>query len=207
MSIPVIIPFKPILPKSRLSNVLNEEERENFALCMLHDVVAAIRGAGCEPLVLSTAHFESGDIPVKIVNQGLNEAIDLYCADNSSPVAIIMADIALANSSSIKNLTKDDSDLAIAPGRGGGTNAVYIRMAKTFKAQYYGKSFEKHCKYASDNNLSLRIVDSFRLYSDVDEKEDLVEVLIHNNGESARYLKGIGFTTDLKRSRIGVERN
>ncbi len=206
MRIPVVIPFKPIHPKTRLSPVLSEEERTAFALCMLRDVVTALRSAGCNPLVLSTAPFDNGDIPVKILEQGLNEAIDTFCTGNDEPLAIVMADLALADRSSVLALLSSGADLAIVPGRGGGTNAVYIRRASRFRAQYYGRSFEKHCRYGEKAGLSLRIIDSFRLYCDVDEKEDLIEVLLHNTGESRDFLLGLGFSPDLKRSRIGVER-
>jgi 2-phospho-L-lactate guanylyltransferase len=210
MRIPVVIPFKPVNPKTRLSCVLSEVEREQFALAMLSDVIAAIRSAGCDPLVLSTAPFvlpAEEEVRVEILTQGLNEALDTYCARTHGPLAIIMADLALANRSSILALMTSGSDMAIVPGRGGGTNAVYIRSACRFRAHYYGGSFIKHRGFAEQAGMSCSIIDSFRLYTDVDEKDDLVEVLLHNDGLARQYLCSLGFEIDLKISRIGVVRD
>jgi 2-phospho-L-lactate guanylyltransferase len=52
----------------------------------------------------------------------------------------------------------------------------------------------------------VKIIDSFRLYCDVDEKDDLVEVLIHNKGQSRDWLINQGFEIEMKKSRIGVKR-
>jgi 2-phospho-L-lactate guanylyltransferase len=211
MRIPVVIPFKPVNPKTRLSCVLSDDERELFALAMLQDVLNAARDAGCDPLVLSTAPFslpdDDGKVNVEILNEGLNEALNSFCIRSAGPLAIIMADLALADRSSILSLMTSGSDMAIVPGRGGGTNAVYIRYSDRFRAQYYGSSFMKHMKFAETANISCSVVDSFRLYTDVDEQEDLVEVLLHNSGYARRYLQSIGFETESRRSRIGVCRD
>jgi 2-phospho-L-lactate guanylyltransferase len=209
MRVPVVIPFKPINPKTRLSCVLSDQEREQFALMMLRDVLDASRSAGCDPLVLSTAPFTLPDdeLPrIELLDQGLNEALDTYCAANQGPLAIIMADLALADRSSIITLMTSGSDMAIVPGRGGGTNAVYIRFADRFRAQYYGSSFLKHLTFARDSGLSCSIIDSFRLYCDVDEQEDLVEVLLHNSGHAREYIQSLGFRIESRKSRIGVSR-
>lgn len=210
MRVPVVIPFKPINPKTRLSCVLSGEEREQFALCMLRDVIDAARNAGCDPLVLTTTSFSvSGfdDIRIEILDQGLNEALDTFCIATSGPLVIIMADLALADSSSLLSLMSSGSDMAVVPGRGGGTNAVYIKYADRFRAQYYGGSFQKHMQFAEDSGLSCSIVDSFRLYCDVDEQDDLVEVLLHNSGRARMYLLSLGFQIEIKKSRIGVSRD
>ncbi|MFH0968526.1 MAG: 2-phospho-L-lactate guanylyltransferase [Methanobacteriota archaeon] len=209
MRIPVVIPFKPINPKSRLSCVLSGDEREQFALCMLRDVIDAARSAGCDPLILTTAPFSipgCTDIRIEILDQGLNEALDTFCMVSSGPLAIIMADLALVDRSSLLMLMSSGSEMAIAPGTGGGTNAVYIKYADRFRAQYYGGSFQKHLRFAGDAGLTCSIVDSFRLYCDVDEQEDLVEVLLHNTGYASEYLRSLGFQIELKKSRIGVIR-
>lgn len=210
MRVPVVIPFKPVQPKTRLSCVLSDEEREQFALMMLRDVLDAARNAGCDPLVLSTAPFTipEDEMPrVQLLDQGLNEALDTYCSENTGPLAIIMADLALADRSSLLTLMTSGSDMAIVPGRGGGTNAVYIRFAERFRAQYYGSSFVKHVQFAAGAGLTCSIIDSFRLYCDVDEQEDLVEVLLHSKGRAREYILSLGFRIETRKSRIGVHRD
>ncbi|NLV27284.1 MAG: 2-phospho-L-lactate guanylyltransferase [Methanomicrobiales archaeon] len=206
MRIPVVIPYKPINPKTRLSCILTKEERQVFACMMLRDVVDAVKSAGCSPLILATAPLQLDDVPVEILEEGLNETINKFCAENDEPLAIVMADLALADRSSILSLLTSGGDLAIAPGRGGGTNAIYIRSAKQFQAQYYGMSYEKHLKYGIETGLMVKIIDSFRLYCDIDEQDDLIEVLIHNRGNSHRWLVEQGFEIEMKKSRIGVKR-
>jgi 2-phospho-L-lactate guanylyltransferase len=206
MRIQVVIPYKPLQPKTRLSCILTDEERQKFAYMMLADVVNAVKSAGCSPLILATSPVKLDDVPVRIQETGLNETINEFCSGNNEPLAIVMADLALADRTSIISLLTSGGDLAIAPGRGGGTNAIYVRSASMFKAQYYGMSFEKHVRYGNDAGLMVKIIDSFRLYCDVDEKDDLVEVLIHNEGHSRDWLINQGFEIEMKKSRIGVKR-
>ena len=58
-----IIPFKPKNPKTRLRPYLSLRERERFALCMLRDVVNALKDSEVdEILILATegaANFRS----------------------------------------------------------------------------------------------------------------------------------------------------
>lgn len=173
---------------------------------MLRDVVDAVQHAGCSPLILATADVKLDDVPVQILEDGLNETINRFCQGNQEPLAIVMADLALADRSSILSLLTSGGDLAIAPGRGGGTNAIYVRSAQSFQAQYYGMSYEKHVNYGKDAGLMVKIIDSFRLYCDVDEQDDLIEVFIHNEGHSRNWLVEQGFEIAMKKSRIGVKR-
>jgi 2-phospho-L-lactate guanylyltransferase len=67
-------------------------------------------------------------------------------------------------------------------------------------------SFLKHVKIAGDAGLSYDVVDSFRLHTDIDEKEDLVELLIHGTGRSRAYLEELGFVLSAEKGRVGVAR-
>ncbi len=202
-----IIPFKRKNPKTRLSCVLTENEREEFAAAMMLDVVAAAKAAMCQPVILGTEPFESEDlVQVAMPGMGLSDALNEYLASALGAVLIIMADIPLADEASIKRAITTEKDLAIVPGRGGGTNVIYIRDPSRFHVDYYGGSFAKHMKIASDEGLSVDVIDSFRLHTDIDEKEDLVELLIHGAGKSHAYLEERGFILTSDKGRIGVER-
>ena len=50
------------------------------------------------------------------------------------------------------------------------------------------------------------MIDSFRLHTDIDEKEDLVELLVHGRGKSRAYLEDLGFVVTVEKGRVGVER-
>jgi 2-phospho-L-lactate guanylyltransferase len=206
MGIPAIIPFKPVNPKTRLSCILDQPEREQFAETMLADVVNAVEEAGCDPLILSTHPYNFNRVPVREDPTGLNEALNAILAEERGPLLIIMADLPLATGEAVERMISTREDSAMVPGRGGGTNAIYLSRGDRFKVDYYGASFLKHRQIALDRGLSVEVVDSFRLHTDVDEKEDLVELLIHGTGLSRGFLEGLGFSLSIEKGRVGVVR-
>jgi 2-phospho-L-lactate guanylyltransferase len=206
MSVPAVIPYKPRNPKTRLSCVLELDEREKFAANMLCDVVVAASDAGCEPFILSTEAFSFDGIRVVEDPRGLNESLNDLLAATPGPLLVIMADVPLASPDAIRRLIGSKADVAIIPGRGGGTNALYLASANRFQVSYYGPSFQKHRQYAEEKRLTVEVVDSFLIHTDIDEKEDLVELLIHGKGLSSRYLRELGFALSVEKGRVGVER-
>ena len=201
-----VIPYKRKNPKTRLSCILDEKEREEFAEAMMLDVVAAVKDADCQPVILGTEPFESELVQVAMTEMGLSDALNEYLSCAVTSVLIIMADIPLANRASINRAITTEKDIAVVPGRGGGTNVIFIREPAKFRVDYYGGSFAKHMKIAADAGLSVEVVDSFRLHTDIDEKEDLVELLIHGDGKSRAYLEERGFALTTEKGRVGVER-
>jgi len=206
MAIDAVIPFKPKNPKTRLSCVMEQEEREAFAQAMLSDVIAAAQAGGCSPLLLCTSPYERPGARTLLDPDGLNESLNRLLATSKSPILIIMADLPLADGAAVSRLVSTAADMAVVPGRGGGTNAIFLREPSRFRVNYYGASFLKHMQIAMDAGLSVDVVDSFRLHTDVDEKEDLVEVLIHGKGEARRCLESLGFTLSIEGGRVGVKR-
>jgi 2-phospho-L-lactate guanylyltransferase len=202
-----VIPYKPKNPKTRLSCVLDEQERETFAEAMLLDVVDAVRDADCQAVILSTELFDSELVQITIKDAGLSDALNEYLSCAVTDVLIIMADLPLADRESIKRVTGTKKDMAIVPGRGGGTNVIFLKEPARFHVDYYGGSYIKHMRIAAECGLSCEVVDSFRLHTDIDEKEDLAELLIHGAGKSRAFLDERGFVviTDDK-GRVGVER-
>jgi len=200
------IPFKPVNPKTRLSCVLSQEERESFARAMLMDVTIAVRDVNCSPVVIGTELFDSEDIQITVRDADLNQTLNSLLPDIAGELLIIMADLPLADGESLKRVLATKKDMAIVPGRGGGTNVIYLKEPKRFHFDYYGMSFLKHVKIAGDAGLSYDVVDSFRLHTDIDEKEDLVELLIHGTGRSRAYLEELGFVLSVEKGRVGVAR-
>ncbi|MFA4935001.1 MAG: 2-phospho-L-lactate guanylyltransferase [Candidatus Methanoperedens sp.] len=208
-----VIPFKKNNAKSRLGALLLEKEREELAIAMLEDVAGALHSSGCFHIVdiLSTSIIEVNSANIVLTDKGLNEALNEYLQKMSShsinePVLIIMADIPLVSINNIKDIVKSPADIVIAPGRMGGTNAIFIRDPSRFHVDYYGSSFLKHCEIARRNGLTLRIFDSFNLSTDIDEVADLAEILIHGTGHAAQYLKKLGFILAENGGRVGVKR-
>jgi 2-phospho-L-lactate/phosphoenolpyruvate guanylyltransferase len=201
-----LIPFKPKNPKTRLSAVLEVDEREKFAQAMLEDVLKALSDVCCMPVIVGTELFDSEVVQVTVQDADLNQTLNEILPTTNHEILIIMADLPLADEASIKRMIMTAKDMAIVPGRGGGTNAIYLKEPWKFRADYYGTSFLKHMKIAEDAGLSVEVIDSFRLHTDIDEEDDLVELLIHGAGKSRAYLEGLGFTLSEEKGRVGAVR-
>jgi len=207
MCVQAIIPFKPVNPKTRLSCVLTQPEREQFARVMLGDVISAVTGAGCRPYILSTHPFSRDDAETVVKDMGLNEALNACLAALHHPVLIIMSDLPLVTMDAVWRLLNTEADVGIVPGRGGGTNSLYIKNPQLFHVDFYGASFRDHVNIARAAGLSIEVIDSFRLHTDVDEKEDLVEILLHGEGKSREFLMELGFALSIEKGRVGIQRN
>jgi 2-phospho-L-lactate/phosphoenolpyruvate guanylyltransferase len=206
MSVTAVVPFRPVNPKSRLSHVLSKDEREGFAEAMLSDVVRALRDAGCSPFILSTVPLHCSYAEVQVSDQELNPALNALLGTMKGPLLIIMADLPLVDPGVIRKIVSTDADIAIGPGRGGGTNAIFVKDCSRFHVDYYGSSYLKHKNIAEGSGLSCEIIDSFRLHTDVDEEEDLVELLIHGKGRAAGFLRSCGLELLIEKGRVSVKR-
>ena len=218
----VIVPFSTDRPKSRLSAALTPEERASFARAMLRDVLDAVTAAGGTPRILATGPVETEPpYPVVVDDRPLTTAVNDVLgsrlsddgetespSDASEPVAIVMADLALATPEALGGLFEagERADIAVAPGRGGGTNALVVDHP-AFRVDYHGASYLDHRRLADEIGASVRVVDSHRLASDVDEPADLAELLIHGDGAATRWLQEAGFTLETTSGRVGVVRD
>lgn len=187
-----VIPFDAKTPKQRLASVLDAEERAAFARVMLQDVLAAMEPTPFEPTVRSTAPIsDAGTVPVEIDERPL-DAVVTDAISAHVPLAVVMADLPLLRPETLARLGDQDGDVVFAPGRGGGTNAMLVRDP-SFDTNYHGVSIRDHRRFARERDLAVNELDSFRLGADVDEPADLLEVLLHGEGESARWLESAGF--------------
>lgn len=199
-----LIPFKPSNVKSRLSPVLNPEERLELALCMLQDVVDAIRDSAVEEYSLLATEPIEGH-PCIISPHGLNRALNEAFKEVSTPLVVVMSDLPLLKPHHIDEITSEDG-VTIAPGRGGGTNVLYMRKPQRFEAHYYGASFLTHLDLARDKGIPARIYDSFYTSTDIDVPDDLVEVLLHGEGRTPRLLREWGFEIKTNEGRVKIQR-
>lgn len=203
-----IVPFAAERPKTRLAEVLTASERRSFADAMLSDVLDALRTAGFSPHLLATERQDrdvAQTVDDRPLTEAVNDALREHDASDDDPVAVVMADLALATPAALARLTAG-GDVVIAPGRGGGTNALVVRHPE-FRVDYHGASYLDHLRAARDVGASVREVDSWRLATDVDEPEDLVEVLLHGDGASRDWLVDAGFELDASDGRVGITRS
>lgn len=202
-----LIPYKPRNPKTRLSPVMNQEEREKFAQAMLEDVLEALREVCCMPVIVGTELFDSDIVQITVADADLNATLNEILPTTSRDLLIIMADLPLANEASVSRLLKTEKDMAVVPGRGGGTNAIYLREPWKYRVNYYGASFAKHLKIAEEAGMTVEVIDSFRLHTDIDEEDDLVELMIHGRGKSRAFLEELGFSLSEESGRVRAVRN
>jgi len=222
-----IIPFKKEGAKSRLGHLLTESEREELALRMLMDVLGAISESKLEEVeIIATCPKDElveelelhGGVDLKLRlkvsvredRRGLNELLNDVIGKEQEPMLIIMADIPLATSRSINEIIEHEEEVVIAPGRKGGTNALFLRRPYDFSVSYYGISCAEHIEMAKKRNLSYAVYDSFFISTDIDEIDDLIELLIHGKGFSAAYIRSIGIVLHVDknlRTRALIERS
>jgi 2-phospho-L-lactate guanylyltransferase len=208
----VVVPFGADDPKTRLDSVLDGPERTAFARAMLDDVLESLRAvdanaqADIEVTVLADASVDC-DAPVTVDERPLTDAVNavLPSTPDADPTAVVMADLALATPEALSFLFGSDADVVLAPGRGGGTNALVARNT-AFSVDYHGASICDHRAIASEAGLTVAHVDSYRLATDVDEPSDLVEVLLHCEGEAATWLREAGFELIETDGRVEVTR-
>uniref|UniRef100_A0A7C3YFY1 2-phospho-L-lactate guanylyltransferase n=1 Tax=Geoglobus ahangari TaxID=113653 RepID=A0A7C3YFY1_9EURY len=187
----IIIPFKPRNPKSRLSNILNEKERENLAFYMLLDVIDVCEDA----IILSSEECKRLEgYRVIVDKRSLDEAVTSFIKKGET--AVVMSDLPLINKKILTSFLDSEGDVVIAPGRKAGTNMLLSRNRDFYTSYHYG-SFLKHIDICRRLGLSYTVFDSFYSSVDIDEKEDLLELMIHGKGKkSYEYLKSLGFYVD-----------
>lgn len=198
-----VIPFDARNPKSRLSPSLTREERETFARLLLEDVLDTLLETPLEPEVVATEEI-SVDVPLTVDNRPLDAVVN-DAIDRKTPVAVVMADLPLLRPANAVSLMRTPGDVVLAPGRGGGTNAMVIRE-ESFRVDYHGTSYLDHLAIAEERGLMTSVLDSYRLAIDVDEPNDLLEVLIHGEGEAAEWLREVGFRIHTSGNRPAVNR-
>lgn len=181
----VVVPYRVSDPKTRLAPVCSRAERETLSRAMLADVLAAVVATGHDPTVLATEPFDppgetTGSVSIEVDDRPLSPAVNAVLADRvgRDPVAVVMADLALATPDALSRLFEADGDVVFAPGRGGGTNA-FVSRHPDFRTDYHGASYRDHRRVCERIGATPRVVDSYRLGTDVDAPDDLVEVLLH----------------------------
>jgi 2-phospho-L-lactate guanylyltransferase len=203
----VIVPFDAKSPKTRLSGVLDAKERERFARAMLRDVLDAVTAAGHAPVVLTTTALDI-DAETRLDERSLTPAVNAVLDDTieSVPIAVVMADLALATPASLRKLFDADSDLVLARGVGGGTNAL-VSHHPHFRVDYHGASYRDHLIAADAVDASVTEIDSYRLGIDIDEPTDLVELLLHGDGHAAQWLQNDGIRLVSDQERVSIRRD
>jgi 2-phospho-L-lactate guanylyltransferase len=191
MTIWSIVPVKPLrLGKSRLSNVLNDEERARLNRMLLERTLDVLREMGDairtlvvsrDPAVLAIAREYNTRTVLEDGTQHLNTALIRATAIASyydaHGVLILPADLPLITAADLREFLKHGDEppvVAIAPDRReDGTNAMLICPPNLIRYEYGPGSFARHCNQVKRTSATLEIVRIQTLLLDLDLPEDL----------------------------------
>ena len=191
MGIWAIVPVKPLRRgKSRLSGILNEEERARLNADMLSHTLTVLNElpqiqkvlvVSRDPAALTIAR-DMGAVTLQEdgaphLNTALRRAAAVASVYNAIGVLIIPADIPLLKADDIlKILSCSDTPpvVTLVPDRHrNGTNAMYQSPAGLIDFAYGIGSFQKHCERVGKTNARLEILETPSLGLDLDLPEDI----------------------------------
>lgn len=197
----VIVPVKKLSKaKSRLSPLLSENERKQFCLRMLEDVLTSLRATEgvCKTIVVSKdpqviqVAKNFCVFPFKESQSGLNQAISeaiSWCINMEAKITLMLpADIPLVSPEDVNQILVfgRTSSMVISPSRdGNGTNALLLSPPRVLPAFYGQNSFQRYIGEASQRGIRFHVFRSPRIGLDIDTIKDLVD-FIGSNAKKAR---------------------
>jgi len=215
MAVFVIIPVKKLDDaKSRLSPLLTNDERKQFCLKMLEDVLRTVKSTRSinQTVVVSNdsevfhvaKNFEATYLKEKKagLNEAASESID-WCIDRgATSVLVLPADIPLVMPKDLNRMLAlgKKASIVISPSRSGkGTNALLLTPPNVCPTFYGPCSFQRHLEEASKRRISFRRFGSHRIALDIDTVDDLTDFISTNAKETSAYkfLDKIGIPSKL----------
>lgn len=200
-----LVPVKKLSEtKKRLSSILDAEERRDFALRMLLDVLKAISASRVDRTVVISSDrdverlsFNSGMTSLSDTGEELNRVLEnathWSVREGAQSVLILPADVPLVTSVDINrmvSLCSDGPSVAVSPSHRGGTNALMRNPPIVMRTLFGPESFKKHLDEASKLGIQAGIYKSPGLSLDIDLPEDLEFLFRLGEGtESQRFLK------------------
>ncbi|MCD6529160.1 2-phospho-L-lactate guanylyltransferase [Candidatus Bathyarchaeota archaeon] len=210
-----IVPVKRLKDsKTRLSSLMNKEERVNLTLAMLTDVLKAIKESLVDEIVVVSSSLEVCDVAeryhakfLKERSPGLRNAVtqaSRWCASRGIECTLfIPADVPLitrADVNAIVDLCKRERQVVISPSKSGGTNALLRRPTDVIPTFFGVESFRKHLEYLIERRVNYEVYVSPRIVLDIDSPEDLYEAFKTVEYSTAkRYLEETGIISRVKR--------
>jgi 2-phospho-L-lactate/phosphoenolpyruvate guanylyltransferase len=177
-----IVPFKGRDgAKTRLSGVLDADERASLALELLERVIAACERADSIRGTLLVSPNPSGlpgELDVLVdPGTGHADAIELALDDRraSGGVLVVMADCPLVDADALDELAEAARPLALVPSEDGGVNALALREPNGFRPRF-GLPAERMVAAAKAAGLAPALHQDPRLAFDVDVPADLARL-------------------------------
>ncbi len=183
-----VVPVKPFaLAKRRLAPVLAPDERAALSLCMLEDVLAALRGcpalAGVlvvtgDPLAGAIAREHGAQVLEEAVARGPSAAIAAaaaaLAARGAGALVAVPGDVPLVGAADIACVIAAPAAVVVVPARDGdGTNALRVPLPAPFEFAYGAGSPARHLAAARAACGEALVLDLPRLALDIDCPADL----------------------------------
>ena len=185
----IIIPVKRLdNAKSRLSSLLTDDERKQFCLKMLEDVLETVKSTkhphetvvvSNDPTVSKVAkNFDAAYLKERKtgLNKSVSEAVDWCVERGAASVLVLPADIPLVTPNDLDRILMlgEKASVVISPSSSGkGTNALLLTPPNVSPTFYGPHSFQRHTKEAKKLKISCRRYRSPELALDIDTIEDL----------------------------------
>ncbi len=185
----IIIPVKRLdNAKSRLSSLLTDDERKQFCLKMLEDVLGTVKSTkhphetavvSNDPTVSKVAkNFDAAYLKERKtgLNKSVSEAVDWCVERGAASVLVLPADIPLVTPWDLDRILMlgEKASMVISPSSNGkGTNALLLTPPNVSPTFYGPHSFQRHIKEAKKLKISCRRYRSPGLALDIDTIEDL----------------------------------
>jgi len=187
-----IIPVKLENTKTRLSDILTEEQRRKLVLNMLADILEALDGIETTIVTPSKFFFEKLDRRLKILEEekplGLNHAVgkatEYAVGENKESTLFLPSDVPLVKRKDIKSIEKlgEKHNLILSPSKDKGITALFRRPPDIIKECFSSRSFESFAKEAEKNDVNYHIYNSPSLSTDIDTPQDLREFMLVGKG-------------------------
>jgi len=176
----LIVPIKSFVrAKVRLSSVLSNSVREQFARNMAANVIAAHDEMPvyvvCDDGVVADFAIAAGAFVLWTPRFGLSGAVNAaieHLGRRGITLAVVAhADLPFAHS---LGTFGEEEEITLAPDRHrDGTNVAAVPTNLGFRFSYGPRSFDRHRHEAERFALSPRIIDDWRLATDIDVPDDL----------------------------------
>ena len=180
-----LVPLRtPGIGKTRLSTVLQPDERAALATAMLTDVATALTAAGLEDVVVVAGGPASAAVAADLglavsldppSLEGLDAALAAATAGlpTDRHVLVVAADLPRLQPADIRAILAEDSEVVIGPTAAGGTGALLRRPHTAIPTAFGPGSAGRHEDLARAAGLRVTVVDRDGIHHDVDTFTDL----------------------------------
>jgi 2-phospho-L-lactate/phosphoenolpyruvate guanylyltransferase len=208
MDVFAIVPVKRFEnAKTRLSSVLDTDERIHLSLLMLEDTLHTLSMASSlTKVVIVSSDKRAEELATKhganFVNEetedGVNSAValaDRYCIKEAADATLIIPyDLPLLDKSDISKAQelaqKESQCIVISPShRYDGTNMLLRKPPSVIATFYDSDSYNMHVKAAISRGIAIKYLFSKSLMYDVDTPEDVFRLIKEEMGTGVQSIK------------------